>query len=139
MLERYCGRRHNRWRDAIFQARTTSPNCAAHWKLPVGADDGLYALYVRIPPVRATTTGAIYTIQHAGESDTVVVDQDVFPNNFYSPDGWLYIGKYNFSGNGAEYIELTNRTQDEPPLFPICSSVRMRYVLSSRATSLPPR
>src|SRR4029453_12015216 len=39
------------------RARTSSPNCAAHWKLPVGANDGLYALYVRIPPVRATNEG----------------------------------------------------------------------------------
>ena len=72
------------------RARTTSPNCAAHWKLPAGANEGMYALYVRIPPVRATTTGAIYTIQHAGESDTVVVDQDVFPNNLLLP-GWLVV------------------------------------------------
>ncbi|MGB8980337.1 MAG: peptidoglycan DD-metalloendopeptidase family protein [Anaerolineales bacterium] len=93
--------------------RTTAPTCTAQWLLPQGSGAGTYALYVRIPPVRATTEGAIYTIRHAGESDQVVVNQAVFPNIYYVTDGWLYIGKYNFAGAGEEYIELTNRTQDE--------------------------
>jgi hypothetical protein len=74
---------------------------------------GTYAVYVRIPSIRATTEGAIYTIRHSGESDQAVVNQAVFPNMYYVTDGWLYIGKYNFTGDGDEYIELTNRTQDE--------------------------
>ncbi len=74
---------------------------------------GCYAVYVRIPAIRATTEGAIYTIRHAGESDQVVVNQAVFPNIYYVTDGWVYVGKYNFTGAGDEYIELTNRTQDE--------------------------
>jgi len=63
--------------------------------------------------VRATTEGAIYTIRHAGRSDQVVLNQAVFPNIYYVTDGWVYIGKYNFTGVGNEFIELTNRTQDE--------------------------
>jgi hypothetical protein len=96
-----------------LRARLTSLSCTAHWNLPAGSNDGIYSVYVRIPPVRATTEGAVYAIRHAGELDTVVVNQSVFPNIYYVDDGWLYIGKYNFSGNGDEYIELTNRTQDE--------------------------
>jgi hypothetical protein len=62
------------------RARTTAPTCTAQWFLPAGANDGFYSLYVRIPSVRATTEGAVYTISHAGELDTVVVNQAVFPN-----------------------------------------------------------
>jgi murein DD-endopeptidase MepM/ murein hydrolase activator NlpD len=95
------------------RARTSSPTCTAQWNLPSSASHGTYAVYVRIPTIRATTEGAIYTIHHAGESDQVVVNQAVFPNQYYVSDGWLYIGKYNFDGAGDEYVELTNRTQDE--------------------------
>ena len=97
----------------FLRARTSAPTCTAQWSFPPGASHGTYALYVRIPPIRATTEGAIYMIQHAGESDQVVVNQAVFPNMHYVTDGWLYIGKYDFTGDGDEYIELTNRTQDE--------------------------
>jgi hypothetical protein len=97
----------------FIRPRTTAPTCTAQWIFPRGASVGMYAVYVRIPSIRATTEGAIYTIRHAGESDQVVVDQAVFPNIYYVTDGWLYIGKYNFTGAGDEYIELTNRTQDE--------------------------
>jgi murein DD-endopeptidase MepM/ murein hydrolase activator NlpD len=93
--------------------RTTAPSCTAQWKFPAGSSTGMYAVYVHIPAIRATTEGAIYTIHHAGESDQVVVNQAVFPNIYYVTDGWVYIGKYNFTGAGDEYIELTNRTQDE--------------------------
>ena len=95
------------------RARTSSPSCTAQWNFPRGAGMGTYAIYVRIPSTRATTEGAVYTIRHAGESDQVVVNQAVFPNIYYITDGWLYIGKYNFTGAGDEFIELTNRTQDD--------------------------
>jgi murein DD-endopeptidase MepM/ murein hydrolase activator NlpD len=93
--------------------RTTAPTCTAQWIFPTGSGLGNYAVYVHIPAIRATTEGAIYTIRHAGESDQVVVNQAVFPNIYYVTDGWVYVGKYNFNGAGDEYVELTNRTQDE--------------------------
>jgi hypothetical protein len=93
--------------------RTTAPTCTAKWNFPQGTGPGVYSVYVHIPAVRATSEGAIYTIRHAGENDQVVVDQEVFPNIYYVTDGWVYAGKYNFTGAGDEYIELTNRTQDE--------------------------
>ena len=93
--------------------RTTAPTCTAQWSFPAGSADGMYAVYVRIPAIRATTEGALYIVRHAGESDQVVVNQGVFPNIHYVTDGWLYIGKYDFNGEGDEYVELTNRTQDE--------------------------
>src|SRR5574339_598808 len=97
----------------FIRPRTTAPTCTAQWYFPLGSSAGTYALYVRIPAIRATTEGAIYTIRHADKSDQVVVNQAVFPNIHYVTDGWLYMGKYDFTGLGDEYIELTNRTQDE--------------------------
>jgi murein DD-endopeptidase MepM/ murein hydrolase activator NlpD len=93
--------------------RTSAPTCTGQWIFPQGSSVGTYAVYIHIPAIRATTEGAIYTIRHAGESDQVVVNQAVFPNIYYVTDGWVYVGKYNFTGAGDEYIELTNRTQDE--------------------------
>ena len=93
--------------------RTSAPTCTGQWGFPQGLASGTYAVYVRIPAVRATTEGAIYTIHHAGRNDQVVVNQSVFPNIYYVTDGWVYIGKYNFSSAEEEYVELTNRTQDE--------------------------
>jgi hypothetical protein len=121
------------------RARTSAPTCTAQWKLPAAGSDGFYLVYVRIPPVRATTEGAIYTIRHAGKSDTVVVNQSVFPNIYYVTDGWLYIGRYSFTGDGDEYVELTNRTQDETAavtgLFVGLDAVR--FVFQGNATPTP--
>ncbi|HSL43329.1 MAG TPA: peptidoglycan DD-metalloendopeptidase family protein [Anaerolineales bacterium] len=119
--------------------RTTAPTCTAQWFFPRGSSVGTYAVYVRIPSTRATTEGAIYTIRHTGESDQAVVNQAVFPNIYYGTDGWLYIGKYNFTGTGDEYIELTNRTQDEAAtvanLFVGVDAVR--FVLQGAPTPTP--
>jgi hypothetical protein len=124
------------------RARTSSPTCTAQWMFPRGSSVGTYAVYVRIPSVRATTEGAIYTVRHADESDQVVVNQAVFPNIHYVTDGWLYIGKYNFTGEGDEYIELTNRTQDEAAavsnLFVGLDAVRFVFQGAVTATPLTP-
>ena len=100
-------------RMSYVKARTSSATCSAQWKFPTGVDDGLYAVYVRIPAVHATTEGAVYTIRHAGKSDKVVINQVVFPNIYYVADGWVYVGKYSFTGGGGEYVEISNQTQDE--------------------------
>ena len=120
--------------------RTSAPTCTAQWNFPPGSRKGIYSVYVRIPAFRATTEGAVYTVRHAGRSDQVVVNQAVFPNIYYVTDGWLYIGKYNFSGAGGEHIELTNRTQDEPAavadLFVGVDAVR--FVFQGTMTPTPP-
>jgi hypothetical protein len=85
--------------------------CRARWKLPLGSGAGMYALYVRIPAVHATSQGALYYILHDGKTDMVVVNQAVFPN-FNVPTGWVYLGKYYFNGADVEIIQLGNRTQD---------------------------
>ncbi len=100
-------------RMSFSKPRTTAPTCAGQWNFPQGSNDGVYSVYVRIPAIQATTEGAVYTVRHAGRSDQVVINQQVFPNIYYVTDGWVYIGGYNFTGAGGEYVELTNRTQDE--------------------------
>ncbi|HAV77289.1 MAG TPA: hypothetical protein DCX53_08035, partial [Anaerolineae bacterium] len=100
-------------RMSYVQPRVNSATCSGQWAFPQGVNDGIYAVYIRIPAIRATSEGAIYTIRHAGKSDQVVINQSVFPNIYYVSDGWVYAGKYNFTGDGGEYVELSNRTQDE--------------------------
>ena len=41
------------------------------------------------------------------------MNQAVFPN-FTVTDGWIYLGSYDFSGSGTEFVRLTNKTLDEP-------------------------
>jgi len=120
--------------------RLTGPTCTGQWLFPVNSTPGLYALYVRIPAVHATTEGAIYTIQHAGASDHVTINQAVFPNNFYVTDGWIYIGKYNFAGSGSEFIQLTNQTQDESAVVANLQvgADAVRFVFLGLVTPTPP-
>ena len=123
----------------FIRPRTSAPTCTAQWLFPRGSSVGTYAVYVRIPPIRATTQGAIYTIRHAGESDQAVVNQAVFPNIYYVTDGWLYVGKYDFTGQGDEYIELTNRTQDEAAIVSelYVGVDAVRFVFQGNATPTP--
>jgi hypothetical protein len=92
--------------------RLTAPTCTGQWKFPQGSTPGLYGVYIRIPAVHATSEGAVYTIQHAGQTAHTVINQLVFPNGFYVTDGWVYVGKYNFDAVSPEYVQLTNQTQD---------------------------
>jgi murein DD-endopeptidase MepM/ murein hydrolase activator NlpD len=98
---------------SFLKARLGAPTCTGQWVFPQGSAPGQYAVYIRIPAVHATTAGAIYSIRHAGLSDEIVIDQNVFPNGFYVQDGWVFAGKYNFDGVSREYVQLTDQTQDE--------------------------
>lgn len=60
--------------------------CKARWKMPLGVAAGIYQIYARIPAIHATSEGAIYYILHDGRTDSVVLNQAVFPNSSV-PDG----------------------------------------------------
>ena len=122
------------------KARLTSPTCTAQWNFPEGSESGYYSVYVHIPAINATTEGAIYSIRHAGDTGQVVVNQEVFPNFYYVTDGWVYIGKYTFTGSGDEYIELTNRTQDESASVAdrLVGVDAVRFVFLGDSTPTPP-
>ncbi len=91
--------------------------CTAYWKFPAGQPAGSYAAYIHIPSAHATSEGALYTIFHAGRSESTSVNQSVFPNPYHAEDGWLYIGSYQFSADGNEFISLANLTLDSPNTF----------------------
>jgi murein DD-endopeptidase MepM/ murein hydrolase activator NlpD len=93
---------------------TSVPDCSGRWAFPPGAEEGQYAVYIRIPSSHATSEGAIYSIFHADGENRVIINQTVFPNQFIVSDGWVFAGKYTFKGTGGEFVELTNQTQDEP-------------------------
>ena len=124
------------------QARTSAANCIAAWNFPGGSPDGLYSIFVRIPAIHGTTEGALYNIAHAGETDRVVINQLVFPNSFYVSDGWVYLGKYEFNGDGNEYISLGNQTQDPTGVVAglevAADAVRFVYVSDATLTPPPP-
>ena len=124
---------------SYVQPRTNTATCSGQWAFPQGVNDGMYAVYIRIPAVRATSEGAVYTIRHAGKSDQVVLNQAVFPNIYYVSDGWVYVGRYNFTGAGGEYVELSNRTQDESSKVAELSlgADAVRFVFQGDATPTP--
>jgi hypothetical protein len=100
-----------RYARPVVDANST---CNAYWLFPAGLPPGRYALYVRVPAVYATSEAAMYTIFHAGRADVAYVNQEVFPNPYYVTDGWVYVGAYDFSAAGNEFVYLPNRTQDTP-------------------------
>lgn len=95
------------------KARTSPSNCTARWNFPTGSAPGEYAVYIRIPAIHGTTEGALYDITHAGVTSRITINQLVFPNGFYVTDGWVYAGKYVFTGTGNEFITLGNFTHDQ--------------------------
>ena len=120
--------------------RLTGPTCTGQWQFPLNSTPGMYAVYIRIPAVHATTEGAIYTVQHGGATDKVVINQAVFPNGYYVTDGWVYIGKYNFDSVGTEYVQLTNQTQDESAVVSTLEvgADAVRFVYLGVTTPTPP-
>ncbi len=120
--------------------RNTTSTCTATWQFPLGSTPGQYAVYVRIPAVHATSEGALYNILHAGRTDGVVLNQLVFPNGFYASDGWIYIGKYSFSGDGTESIKLGNQTHDQSGQLASAEvgADAVRFVFVSNITVTPP-
>jgi hypothetical protein len=125
---------------SYVKPRVGAANCTGRWSFPQGFTPGLYAVYIRVPAVHATSEGAVYRILHGGETDRVVVDQAVFPNGFYVTDGWLYAGKYTFDGAGTEYVELGNGTQDNSTIVSTLElgADAVRFVYLGVATPTPP-
>jgi len=88
--------------------------CSARWDFPAGEPPGVYAVYLRIPARHASSDSAGYTVAHDGEAALLIVSQAAFQDSPFLPGGWLYIGEFVFSGDGGEYISLSNLTQDPP-------------------------
>ena len=65
---------------------------------------GTYAVYAYIPNNYATTTNATYTIFHNGVTDTKIINQNIYYNE------WVLLGSFYFSANGSEYVQLVDKT-----------------------------
>jgi len=102
-----------------------TPTCTVRWTItpPDGItpnDDGYYELYAYIPETTLTLSrGAIYNIWHTPENGgplqrhQAIAVQAVFPNDDYeNNDNWVYLGRYHFTLDGTEYVELNNATFD---------------------------
>lgn len=98
-----------RWTTPRTQAPAT---CTARWAFPPTLWAGNYEVYVHIPSVHATSTGAVYTIAHNGHLGQAVIDQELFGDPRYTLEQWVYVGLYDFAGAGEEYISLGNQTLD---------------------------
>lgn len=61
-----------------------------------------YQVYARWPGVRQHNTSAQYTISHNGQTTTSNQNQSKTGNQ------WVLLGTYSFSGDGSEYIELSD-------------------------------
>jgi hypothetical protein len=77
---------------------------SAKWS-PALPGAGTYTIQVFIPyGSYATATTAKYKIYHQGITDTVNGNQNTTGGE------WLSLGAFSFSGNGTEYVQLTDAT-----------------------------
>ena len=70
-------------------------------------EPGVYDVYAYIEPNHGgtATKNAPYTIYYSGETVIVGIDQS-------TSTGWVHLGRYAFSGQGEEYMTLTDLTGD---------------------------
>ncbi|RLQ20833.1 hypothetical protein DWB85_15670 [Seongchinamella sediminis] len=61
-----------------------------------------YEIYAWWPKVRKNNPSATYRIHHGGQVSTVTANQG------RQGKQWVYLGTYSFSGNGDEYIDLSD-------------------------------
>jgi len=80
----------------------TTDTCYATWT-PVLPQAGDYEVFVYIPSIHHTATGARYIINHAGGSATVVVNQANYT------DSWVSLGAYDFNTSGGS-VRLADAT-----------------------------
>jgi len=68
---------------------------------------GFYQVSVFVPRQNATTQSARYEVYHADDTETVVVKQIVYY------DEWVSLGTYKFGGSAEEHIRLTDATGED--------------------------
>jgi hypothetical protein len=77
----------------------------ARWYLP-RTRACYYEVSVYIPAGVATTRNARYWVSHAGKYELRRVNQSAYANQ------WVSLGAFNFSGNGSEYVTVSDVTQE---------------------------
>lgn len=122
--------------DLRYTARVTdTATCSAQWNLPAQAGTGGdYQVYAHVisyslalPEGYVSTQGVTYTIRHAGQADTAILNQWAFTNTGHTSP-WVYLGTYFFNRNGGEYVSVSNLTYDHDA---------ERYVLADAVKFVP--
>lgn len=95
------------YQDHFYWA-TTQPggDRTGTWILSI-PKEGIYRIYVYIPSNHTSARNVTYIILHANQQDTVTISQADHRNE------WFRLGEYTFSGEGEEYIRLSNASTDE--------------------------
>lgn len=76
------------------------------WMLSI-PNEGIYRIYVYIPSNHSSARNVTYIVQHASQRDDVTISQADHRNE------WVRLGEFTFSGEGEEYIRLSNASIDE--------------------------
>lgn len=123
--------------DIRYSVRVTNTasTCTAQWNLPAQAGTGgpyqvyahLISYTLALPQGYVSTQGVTYTIRHAGQDDTVIVNQWAFTNTSHTLR-WVYLGQYQFTRGGGEYVSVGNQTLDHD---------QTRYVLADAVKFIP--
>lgn len=122
--------------DLRYTTRVTdTATCSAQWNLPAQAGTGGdYQVYAHVisyslalPEGYVSTQGVTYTIRHAGQTDTAILNQWAFTNTGHT-SSWVYLGTYFFNRNGGEYVSVSNLTYDHDA---------ERYVLADAVKFVP--
>ncbi len=80
-----------------------NPFNAARWQAPF-TKAGVYTVQAFIPAESQMAANARYDVIANGQTKNVYISQTTNPNK------WVSLGSYTFSGQGVEYVELTNVT-----------------------------
>ena len=103
-----CGHNTHAW----YTWSTTNPASAANWGewRPVVPVDGRYTIEAYIPYCNTgapETSGAYYSIQHAGGSSSVTADQNA------NVGLWMSLGTYDLLAGNDNIIRLTDLTKTD--------------------------
>ncbi len=93
----------------------------AQWK-PSLPGAGTYTVYVYVPNNYATSQQAQYRIYHNGTNNYATVNQ----NAYYS--AWVSLGAHYFSGNGTEYVELSDATGEAASTYRMIGFDAVKFV-----------
>jgi murein DD-endopeptidase MepM/ murein hydrolase activator NlpD len=90
------------YEDHYWLAPNGDGTTSANWLLNP-TSSGVWEVFVFINK-DSTSQHATYQIHHSNKTDTVVVNQSIYD------DEWVSLGKFSFAGQGNEYISLPNDT-----------------------------
>ncbi len=92
----------------------------AMWDAELTGGPGSYEVFVWYAASSNHATNAPFTINHDGESDTVLVDQTI------NGDQWVSLGTYDFADNDEENVTLS----DDADAYVIADAVKFESALS---------